>query len=61
MHSSLAFVVGGWTLDLEAASRSRWNGALGYFDTIDEMETVYEQHKGHTGLVVDESGWRLVR
>lgn len=32
---------------------------VGYFDTIDEMHAVYDQHKGHTALEVDESGWRL--
>ena len=34
---------------------------VGYFDTIDEMHALYEQHKGHTGLRADESGWRLVK
>jgi len=34
---------------------------VGYFDTIDEMHTVYEKHKGHTALVVDALGWRLLR
>ncbi len=33
---------------------------VGYFDTIDEMHAVCEQYKGHTGLSVDGSGWRLV-
>ncbi len=33
---------------------------VGYFDTIDEMQAVCEQYKGHTGLVVDEAGWRLI-
>ena len=34
---------------------------VGYFDTMDEMHAVYEKHKGHTALVADASGWRLVR
>jgi len=34
---------------------------VGYFDTIDEMHAVYEQHKGHTALIADASGWRLAR
>ena len=34
---------------------------VGYFDTIEEMRNLYEQNKGHTGLVVDDSGWRLVK
>jgi hypothetical protein len=32
---------------------------VGYFDTIDEMHTVYEANRGHTALSVDENGWRL--
>ena len=34
---------------------------VGYFDTIEQMHAVYEQHKGHTALSADESGWRLVK
>jgi hypothetical protein len=34
---------------------------VGYFDTIDQMHAVYERYKGHTGLRVDGSGWRLVK
>jgi hypothetical protein len=33
---------------------------VGYFDSIDEMNAVYDQHKGHTGLRVSEDGWKLV-
>jgi hypothetical protein len=32
---------------------------VGYFDNIEEMKTLYEQHKGHTALAADEGGWRL--
>ena len=32
---------------------------VGYFDTIEDMHKVYERHKGHTALVVDEKGWKL--
>ena len=32
---------------------------VGYFDTVDEMHQVYEQHKGHTALEIDASGWAL--
>jgi hypothetical protein len=32
---------------------------VGYFDSIEEMHEVYQQHKGHTALEADESGWRL--
>ena len=34
---------------------------VGYFDSIDEMHQVYDQHAGHTGLSVDEKGWRLTK
>ena len=34
---------------------------VGYFDTIEEMHALYEQHKGHTALEADESGWRLLK
>jgi len=34
---------------------------VGYFDTIEEMHQVYDAHKGHTGLVVTEAGWKLVK
>lgn len=32
---------------------------VGYFDTIDDMRRVYDQHKGHTALAADAAGWRL--
>lgn len=32
---------------------------VGFFDTIEEMERVYDEHKGHSGLEVDANGWRL--
>jgi hypothetical protein len=32
---------------------------VGYFDSIDEMNAVYDQYQGHSGLVSDENGWRL--
>jgi hypothetical protein len=35
--------------------------AVGYFDSIDEMEAVYDEHRGHTGLEVDEAAWKLVK
>ncbi len=34
---------------------------VGYFDTIDEMHALYAKHKGHTALVADEQGWKLVK
>jgi hypothetical protein len=32
---------------------------VGYFQSIDEMHAVYDEHKGHTALSADESQWRL--
>ena len=32
---------------------------VGYFDSIDEMQQVYDLYKGATGLTVTEEGWRL--
>ena len=34
---------------------------VGYFDSIEEMERVYDQHCGHSGLAVNESGWKLLK
>jgi hypothetical protein len=34
---------------------------VGYFDNIQEMHNVYDRYKGHTALIADESGWRLVK
>jgi hypothetical protein len=34
---------------------------VGYFDDTEAMHKLYEQHKGHTALTADESGWRLVK
>ena len=32
---------------------------VGFFDSVEEMHSVYDQHKGHTELEGDTSGWRL--
>lgn len=34
---------------------------VGYFDDIDEMHRVYDEHKGATGLVTSADGYRLIR
>ena len=34
---------------------------VGYFDSIEEMERVYDEYAGATGLTVGRSGWELVR
>lgn len=33
---------------------------VGFFDDIDQMHQAFHKHRGHTGLAVDERGWRLV-
>jgi hypothetical protein len=32
---------------------------IGYFDSIEEMERVYDRHRGAVDLQVDREGWRL--
>lgn len=34
---------------------------VGYFDSIAEMEQVYDQYAGHSGLEVSAAGWRLTK
>jgi hypothetical protein len=34
---------------------------VGYFDSIEQMHTVYERYKGHTALAADASGWHLLK
>ena len=34
---------------------------VGYFDSIDEINQVYDQHRGHTALEVTEQGWKLLK
>jgi hypothetical protein len=34
---------------------------VGYFDSIAEMERVYDRYAGHTGLEVRKTGWKLTR
>jgi len=34
---------------------------VGYFDSIDEMHQVFDQHKGHTRLQADKHGWKLMK
>ena len=34
---------------------------VGYFDSIDEMEQVYDQYKGHTRLDVSPQEWKLLK
>ena len=34
---------------------------VGYFDSIEEMNRVYDQYAGHRDLVADERGWKLLR
>lgn len=34
---------------------------VGFFDSIDEMHEVYDRYQGHTDLVVNEKGWKLIK
>ncbi len=34
---------------------------VGYFDSIQQMQAVYDRHKGHTGVQVTANGWKLVK
>jgi hypothetical protein len=34
---------------------------VGFFDSIEEMHRVYDEHRGHSGVVADASGWKLVK
>jgi hypothetical protein len=34
---------------------------VGYFDSIDEMNQVYDQYRGHTALEVTDGGWKLLK
>jgi hypothetical protein len=32
---------------------------VGYFDSVEEMERLYDKCAGHSGLAVDDAGWKL--
>ena len=34
---------------------------VGFFDSIEEMQAVCDQHKGHRGLEVSQAAWKLVK
>ncbi|OWK34467.1 hypothetical protein [Fimbriiglobus ruber] len=34
---------------------------IGFFDSIEEMNKVYDEYAGHRGLTVDEKGWKLTK
>ena len=34
---------------------------VGYFDSVNEMQAVFDRHKGHAGLEVSQDGWKLVK
>jgi hypothetical protein len=34
---------------------------VGYFDSIEEMERVYDEYAGHRGLTATKSGWKLTK
>jgi hypothetical protein len=34
---------------------------VGFFDSVEEMERVYDGYAGHRGLEVTDTGWKLTR
>jgi hypothetical protein len=34
---------------------------VGFFDSIDEMNSVYDQYAGHSGLQASPEGWKLTK
>jgi len=34
---------------------------VGYFDSLEEIQRVYDAHKGHTGLEATADGWKLLK
>lgn len=34
---------------------------VGFFDSIEEMERVYDKHAGNSGLSISKAGWQLVK
>jgi len=34
---------------------------VGYFDSVEQMKHVYDEHAGHSGLTVGQAGWKLTR
>jgi hypothetical protein len=34
---------------------------VGYFDSIEEMNEVYDAHRGFSGLTVNDQGWKLTK
>jgi hypothetical protein len=34
---------------------------VGYFDSLEEMDAVYDAHRGHTRLQANANGWKLVK
>jgi hypothetical protein len=34
---------------------------VGYFDSIDEMNEIYDMYAGHVGLEADANGWKLIK
>jgi hypothetical protein len=34
---------------------------VGYFDSVEEMKTVFDRYAGHSGLEVSAEGWKLIK
>jgi hypothetical protein len=46
---------------IEAGESFRAAFVVGYFDSVDEMNNVYDRHKGHTGIELTDQSWRLTK
>jgi len=46
---------------IKAGGTFRAAFVVGYFDSIDEMNAVFDRYAGHTGLEVSPAGWKLVK
>jgi len=47
-----------------ASKPGNWQGAVhlvGYFDSIEEMENVFDKYRGAAGLRVTSTGWKILK
>ena len=46
---------------IQAGESSSAAFVVGYFDSIEEMEQVYDKYRGASGLEVTKGGWKLIK
>lgn len=46
---------------IKAGETFRAAFVVGFFDSIDEMNAVFDRYAGHTGLEVSAAGWKLLK